>query len=404
MYASWLALPRGVELRYVRTMLRAVTVSCFGVDSRQAGKDAGSSIRDALGGDPDLVLLFCAAEYDAREVIAGLYERFAARARIFGCSSCAEINSEEAITGSVTAMGILLGEVEATIVHARDGANDSAAVGRALGEALAQLRPGLVLLLVDGIVLNSTPVLEGMQSILGEHVPIAGGVAADALTFTRTEEYVDREVMTGAAVALALSGPLRIETVVAGGWQAIGDSRVITRAEGSKTIVELDGEPALDVYRRYLGTFGRDLDNAGLEFPIGVIAQPGDESLAEEAFIRAVQGAASDGHGVRVSGDIVEGATVRMMRASGDELIASATRGVDAAARTLREPALALFFDCAGRKVVLGTRYQEELASVFAGLPAALPKIGFYTYGELAPRTGKTIHHDETFTAVLVGV
>jgi hypothetical protein len=56
---------------------------------------------------------------------------------------------------------------------------------------------------------------------------------------------VDREVLSGAAVALALAGPLEIQTVVAGGWQALGDDRVITRASDSKTIAELDGVPAL---------------------------------------------------------------------------------------------------------------------------------------------------------------
>lgn len=383
--------------------MRAVTVSGYGDDARQVGKDVGSGLREALGADPDVVLLFCAAEYDAAAVLAGLYDRLDPGVRVVGCSSCAEINSEEATTGSVTAMGLRLGDVVATIVHASDPGHDSGAVGRALGEALAPARPGLVLLFVDGVHLNSTPVLAGMQAALGAGMPIVGGVAADALTFTRTHEYVDREVLCGAAVALALSGPLRFETIVAGGWQAIGKSRVITRATDSKTIVELDGEPALDVYRRYLGTFGRDLDNAGLEFPIGVIAVPGDAIAADTAFIRAVQGAAPDGRGVRVSGDIVEGATVRMMRASRDELIASATRGVQAAVQALPDPALALFFDCAGRKVVLGTRYQEELAAAFEHLPAGVPRVGFYTYGELAPRAGTTIHHDETFTAVLIG-
>lgn len=383
--------------------MKAVTVSGYGVDGRQVGKDVGVGLREALGGDPDVVLLFCAAEYDARAVIAGLYDRLGAGVRVVGCSSCAEINSEEATTGSVTAMGLRLGDVVATIVHAEDPANDSRAIGRALGEALAPVQPTLVLLLVDGIVLNSTPVLVGIQSVLGDRMPIVGGVAADALTFSRTEEYVDRDVLSGAAVALALSGPLRIETIVAGGWQAIGKSRVITRATDSKTIDQLDGEPALDVYRRYLGTFGRDLDNAGLEFPIGVVALPGEAAAADTAFIRAVQGAAPDGRGVRVSGDIVEGATVRMMRASRDELIASATRGVQAAVQALPDPALALFFDCAGRKVVLGTRYQEEFAAALQHVPPGVPRVGFYTYGELAPRAGTTIHHDETFTAVLIG-
>lgn len=377
-------------------------MSCYGDSSRQVGKDVAVELQEALGTDPDVVLLFCAAEYDAREVLAGLYERLAPRVRVVGCSSCAEINSEEATSGSVTAMGLLLGGLVATVVHASDAHHDSAAIGRQLGAALAPLDAALVILFVDGIVLNSTPVLAGIQSVLGASAPIVGGVAADGLTFTRTEEYVDRDVLRGAAVALALAGPLKLRTIVAGGWQALGNDRVITRAADSKTITELDGVPALSVYQHYLGELGRDLDNAGLEFPIGVFAPSGGDAAAGEGFIRAVQGAAADGRGVRVSGDIVEGSKVRIMHASRDALIASAAAEVRSAIEQFTGPELALIFDCAGRKVVLGSRYQDELRTVFACLPPALPKIGFFTYGELAPHAGKTIHHDETFTAVLL--
>lgn len=383
-------------------MLRAVSVSGYGESSRQVGKDVAVELREALGAEPDVVLLFCSAEYDAREVLAGLYERLPPRVRVVGCSSCAEINSEEATSGSVTAMGLLLGGLVATVVHASDAHHDSAAIGRRLGAALAPLDAAIVILFVDGIVLNSTPVLAGIQSVLGASAPIVGGVAADGLTFTRTEEYVDGDVLSGAAVALALTGPIELRTIVAGGWQALGNDRVITRASDSKTITELDGMPALSVYRHYLGELGRDLDNAGLEFPIGVFAASDGDAAADEGFIRAVQGAAADGRGVRVSGDIVEGSKVRIMHASREALIASAAAEVRSAVEQFTRPELALFFDCAGRKVVLGSRYQDELRTVFACLPPALPKIGFFTYGELAPHAGRTIHHDETFTAVLL--
>jgi hypothetical protein len=94
---------------------------------------------------------------------------------------------------------------------------------------------------------------------------------------------------------------------------------------------------------------------------------------------------------------------VRIMHASRDALIASAAAEVRPP-RSPRSPApsFALIFDCAGRKVVLGSRYQDELRGPSPGLPAGLPKIGFFTYGELAPHAGRTIHHDETFTAVLL--
>ncbi|MEZ4382193.1 MAG: FIST N-terminal domain-containing protein [Nannocystaceae bacterium] len=386
-------------------MLQAASVSCSGDDSRAVGKDLGSELLDSLGRDPDVVLLFAATRYASADLLDGLAARLSPRTRVVGCTSCAEINSEEALSDSATAMGLCLDGVDVAVAHARDDADDSAAIGRRLGEDLRDFDPSLVILFVDGTRLNSTPLLAGMQAVLGRDRPIVGGVAADDLRFVRTEEFVDGEALSGAAVALALRGPLRVESVVASGWQAMGRNRVITRAADSKTITELDGEPALEVYRTYLGGFGRDIDTAGLEFPIGVLARPGEEVLARgDAFIRAVQGPAADGRGVRVSGDIEEGSTVRLMRTSREALIDSARAGIADAVAAMPAPAFALVFDCAGRKVVLGPRYKDELAAALSALPPGLPTVGFFTYGELAPRDGETIHHDETFTAVLVGV
>ncbi len=392
---------RGHSACTLAVVLHAASVSCFGEDSKLVGRDLGTELLDALGRAPDVVLLFCAVRYDAAEVIAGLYQRLAPETRVVGCSSCAEINSAEAVAGSVTAMGICLGDLSATIARASDPGNDSHAVGRALGAELAGAPPDLVLLFVDGTVLNSTPVLLGLHEVLGEAVPIAGGVAADDLSFVRTEQYVDRSVYSGSAVALALRGPMTLRSVVAGGWEPIGRSRVITRAADSKTISELDGGSALEVYRHYLGTHGRDLNNAGLEFPLGIIATSGVDD--RELFIRAVQGATEDGLGIRVSGDIKEGDQVRMMRAVREDLVQATRECLSAALEQVEDPRLALVFNCAGRKVVLGNGYKEELRAAFEVLPQGLPTAGFYTYGELAPHLGTTIHHDETFTALLIG-
>ena len=59
------------------------------------------------------------------------------------------------------------------------------------------------------------------------------------------------------------------------------------------------------------------------------------------------------------------------------------------------------FFSCFSRKQVLGPRYKEECAAAFARLPPGLPKLGFYTFGELSPYDGATTHHESTFTVAL---
>lgn len=385
-------------------MLTATTASITHDDPFQAGRDLAAELLEGLGGQPDVVLLFFSADYDPRRLLDGLHGRIDRGAQLIGCSTYGEIAGEEALAGSATAMAIRTDGLGARALKATHDRKDSYEVGRALAEQAREFGAALLILLVDGVQLASTPVLAGAKSVLGRDFPIVGGVAADDAKFARTFELCNDEVLEGGAVALALRGPLKVATVAQGGWQPIGATRRCTRVENAKLVLELDGQPALNLYRDYLGGLGRDLSTSGLEFPIGVVGLPdGPRGDGEEVLVvRAVQGVDEARGGLRCSGDVPEGAEVRMLRASKDDLIAGAGEATADLHGRLPGARLALLFDCAGRKMVLGARYKEEIAAAFARLPADLPRIGFYTYGELSPVGGETLHHDETFTAVLI--
>lgn len=383
-------------------MLEAVTASITHDDAHQAGRDVAAELLEGLGGQPDLVLLFAAAEYDPRRLLDGLYSKLAPAVQLVGCSSYSEISGREALSGSVTAMGLRTGGLGFRTLRAEHDRKDSYAIGRSIGEQARECGAELLVALPDGIYLNSTTFLRGAQDVLGARFPIVGGVAADDLRFERTYQYIGRDVIEGGAVALALQGPLRLATVAQGGWQPIGATRRCTRVEG-KVVLELDGQPALNLYREYLGGLGRDL-TAGVEFPLGVVGVPGRPRRSDEEIlvVRAVQGADEARGGLHCSGDVPEGAEVRMTRASKDDLIRGASDALADVHRRLPSARVALIFDCTGRKIVLGARYKEEIAAAFARLPDDIARVGFYTYGELAPVDGETMHHDETFTAVLI--
>ena len=68
-------------------------------------------------------------------------------------------------------------------------------------------------------------------------------------------------------------------------------------------------------------------------------------------------------------------------------------------------PRAALFFSCAGRHRLLGSRTPEEYALLRARLPDSAPIAGFYAYGEIGPISqGQSARfHNETFVTVLLG-
>lgn len=385
-------------------MLQGATISIVHDDSRQAGVDAGLELVDRLGRQPDLVLLFVSTKYDVEAVLAGLHEQLEPGVKLVGCSSYAEINAEEALTESVTAMGLVLGNVQCMPVIVEDSSAGGFAVGEALARQVLDFEPNLFVLLPDGITLNSTPVLLGMQSVLGENFPIVGGVAADDVAFKKTYEFFGNRVIAGGAVGVAFKGDIKVATAARSGFYPVGATRTVTKVENRKVILEIDGVPALDLYKEYLGTMAAKLETAGIEFPLGIVGEiEGRQKLPEEQIltVRAIQGIDEARGGLLSSGDVAEGTQLRMTRATKDDLIQAAVDASHHVTGELPQGKVALIFDCAGRKLVLGTRFKDEAARALAVF-GDIPKIGFYTYGELSPVQGKTLHHDETFTVALL--
>jgi len=384
--------------------MKAVTASIVHEDSEQAGKDVVTELLDELGGAPDLVLVFASSCYEPEALLRGIWSRLPEGVALAGCSSCAEIGAEEALSGSVTVMGIQLGGVACATFAVEGIQGRSRDAGRELGELARGFQPNLLIVLPDGIGTNSAQLLEGIQEVAGRRLPIIGGVAADELEFRRTWELRGREVLYGAVVAVAIKGDVEIVSAAKGGWQPVGAPRTCTRVEDGRLLVELDGAPALGIYRDFLGERADNLQTVGLEFPLGVVGgMPGEYQVSDEQIlvVRAVQGVDEGRQALRCSGEIHEGARIRLTRGTKEDLIQAAASAAEETARALPQASLALFFDCAGRKVVLGPRYKDEIAAAFARL-GGIPKIGFYTYGELSPVQGVTLHHDETFTMALL--
>ncbi len=199
-------------------MLTAFTASITHDDAHQAGRDLAAELLDGLEGPPDVILLFASTAYDPHALLAGLHAALPGDVPLVGCSSYAEISQDQALAGSATAMGLRLGGRRVHTLRSTPEQTDNFAIGQALGEQAKACDAALVIVLVDGIHRNSTPVLAGLQSVLGVAFPIVGGVAADDARFTKTYEFCDRDVLEGGVVALAIQGPLHLATVAHGGW------------------------------------------------------------------------------------------------------------------------------------------------------------------------------------------
>lgn len=383
----------------------AKTASIVHEDSFQAGREVVAELLDELGGPPEVVLVFASSELDQRAVLDGMWTRLPKDVRLLGCSSTAEIGAEEALAGSVTAMGFTFGRVQWEVYQLRSIEGDGNTAGHKLGDMIAPFDPKLVILLGDGLVGNSMKLVDGMQAKLGRDCPIVGGLASENLTFQHTYQLFDREVFEHGAVALALRGPISLATATGSGFQPVGAIRTCTEVVDGKRIMSLDDAPAIEIYKSFLGEDVTRRPGIGIEFPLAIIGTPGGDYMTSDErtqVIRVVRHIDEQTGSLQCGGDVYPGAKVRLTRATKDDLIAAARTCVVQAKAEVPNPAVCFLFACAGRKIVLGGRYQEEITAAFSAL-GDTPRIGFYCYGELNPVGGTNMYHDETFTLALVG-
>ena len=140
-----------------------------------------------LDSDRTLVLVFGAPEYiDNPHPIEDLARAYPNSA-VVGCSTSGEIYDEMILDESLT---VSVMKLEHTHIVRADGAVSSAADSYDAGQAIARalVGPNLrgVLVLSEGININGSELVRGLNAVLPETVVVTGGLAGDGDRFKKT--------------------------------------------------------------------------------------------------------------------------------------------------------------------------------------------------------------------------
>ena len=351
-----------------------------------------------LDGPQTLVLAFGAPLYAQQaETLQALRDALPQAVQV-GCSTAGEIFEGEVRddTLSVAVIRFASTELVRAVTPVADR-EDSAAAGQRLAAQLH--RPGLraVLLFSEGVQVNGTALVDALTRHLPPDVAIFGGLAGDGDRFGSTWVWDGREALDRHIVAVGLCGDrVQVGLGSEGGWADFGPERRITRAQG-QVLYELDGRPALDLYKDYLGDLAASLPAAALRFPLSVRRDAADG----EAVVRTILGVDEASRALIFAGDIPQGGTARLMRVNHLNLIESGGLALAAAAQEAspQGPALCLSVSCVGRRLVLGEHTEEELELLSQRLPPGSAQVGFYSYGEISPAGGRCSRlHNQTMT------
>ena len=230
---------------------------------------------------------------------------------------------------------------------------------------------------------------------------LTGGLAGDADRFESTLVSCNAPAEPGCIAAIGLYGDnVTIGHGSVGGWDPFGPERTITRSEGN-VLYELDGKPALDLYKRYLGDEAANLPGSALLFPLMVRAGDSDGV----GLVRTILGIDEARKSMTFAGDLPQGHKAQLMRANFERLIDGAGQAARVAgARGLDGRKLAVLISCVGRKMVLGQRTAEEVEAVASLLGQKVSQLGYYSYGEISPhvRLGSCELHNQTMTITVL--
>ncbi|HXJ62410.1 MAG TPA: FIST N-terminal domain-containing protein [Actinomycetota bacterium] len=355
------------------------------------------------GATPRAGLLFCSYESDAEPYLRAVRAAYP-DIELAGSTSSAEMSSVLGFQEDSVALALFASDSVDMTAGCATGVEESpaAAARSAVEDAKrkTEQEPRLCIAVPSVSGDDPTVLLRELQAALGDEVPVIGGGSAPRTGAGQprvARQFCGDRVLEDAAAVLLFSGPLTFSFGVDTGWRPLGSRGRVTAAHGN-VVLEIDGEPALAFYQRYLGEGGTPT----AANPLAVYEGPEDAYYLRVPFASDVERGA-----VILTGGIPHDAEVQLTVAVTDEIFAGAQRAVRTAFDAFPQgspPDAALVFSCAIRKLVLGTRTGTELDIMRAELGDGVPVAGFYCFGEIAPiEGGRTRFHNETFVALLLG-
>lgn len=210
---------------------------------------------------------------------------------------------------------------------------------------------------VDGFLVG------GLVSSRGAHGQAAGGATEGGLS------------------GLLLSSDVAVATALSQGCTPIGPSHIVTAADGNVAI-ELDGKPALDVFKQDIGEIlARDLRRvAGYIFA----ALPVEGDDRGDYLVRNIMGIDPPRGLIAIGDRLTAGQRIMFCRRDRQSAIDDLKRMTgDLKRRIDAPPRAALYFTCLARGPNMFGRDSAELALIAEQL-GPIPLIGFFCNGEIS--------------------
>jgi hypothetical protein len=333
---------------------------------------------------PQLVFVFGSRKVlSDSELIKELQLRYSI-AQLIGCSTSGEIIGTDVNDDSlaVTAVFFEKTTLQFSFLNLEESI-DSFKIASQLVSPLLSNSLRHLFVLSDGLNVNGSELVRGFREMLPNSVSLTGGLAGDGPDFKETFVFDEQGFpRTKLMAAIGFYGDsIQVGYGSFGGWDSFGIDRKITKSK-ENVLFEIDGTPALELYKSYLGDKASELPGSGLLFPLSLRTE-----YDQTPVVRTILSINEMEQSITFAGDMIEGAYVKFMKANVDRLINGSIKAAQTSIENSQDksPEFALLISCVGRKLVLKQLVEEEVEAASQILGKETVITGFYSYGEISP-------------------
>ncbi|HEV8076832.1 MAG TPA: nitric oxide-sensing protein NosP [Marinobacter sp.] len=342
------------------------------------------------------VLFFCSAEYDLERLGPALQKVFP-NVRLSGCTSAGEITSRGYDRGCITAIGFdsRFFSIDCALIREMDRFSlldaQNVIEGLLTNCRNARLAPikgnTFAITLLDGLSSREELVLATLNAALGS-IPQFGGSAGDDERLSNTHVFHDGRFHAGAATVMLVNTPLDFRVFSSHHMTEGQEKLVVTRAcSNSRTVYELNAEPAADAYARAVGVATSQLDRTVFALhPLGV-------KVGGHYFVRSIQCVNPD-KSLTFYCAVETGIVMTCMEPQ--SLLDSVREQLEISENIVGPPLITIGCDCFLRRLEAEVTGRADEVSAFLRQHKV---VGFNSYGEQF----NGMHINQTFTGVVIG-
>ena len=351
-------------------------------DAFEAGVETAKKASEGL--NPKFALLFNSVGYNQEKFIEGV-KSILPNTDIVGCTTSAGILVPDGYMIDETGTAEMLTFDDDDMVVASYGMpkkKSARETGREV--ALKALEKAGLDYAPDYFFMSASPneeeeYIKGIQDVIGR-VPCFGGSAADNTVEGKWAIFYNDTIFNEGVVASFIYTGKDITTVYTGAYNETKDMGIITKLNDKRILAEIDGEPAVEIYKKWRKLSDEDVSGSNLlvttiTSPLGV-----KDRLGNLTAIRHPMNGNED-KSMNIGANLAVGTTVIRMEATVDELINSTGNTLKELKKKCPNAGAYLLVHCGGRRLGIGDRMNEvyEQLKKEAG---NVPFITAFTFGE----------------------